>query len=234
MPIGDAFQQATKYRRGEGEPPAGPAEPARGTEALAEPTREDGPPLWEVMARRRSVRDFGPRPLSLAQLSQLLWATQGITGRARGHAFRAAPSAGACYPLNTWLVVHRVEGLEAGLYRYDVEAAALERRRRGDLAPTIAAACLGQPMAAEAAVVFGWTAVPARAKHRYQERAYRYIYLDAGHVGQNLHLAAVALGLGCCAIGAFLDDAVNAILGVDGFGETTVYLSVVGHPAASR
>jgi SagB-type dehydrogenase family enzyme len=86
-------------------------------------------------------------------------------------------------------------------------------------------------MAAQAAVVFAWAAVVDRAKQRYGERAYRYIYMDAGHAGQNLHLAATALGLGCCAIGAFFDDEVNAILGLDGLEETAVYLSVVGVPA---
>jgi SagB-type dehydrogenase family enzyme len=145
-------------------------------------------------------------------------------------AFRASPSAGACYPLDTYVIVNRVEGLEVGLYFYDVREAALEARRRGDLSSAIADACLRQTMVAEAGVVFAWVAVPARSKHRYHERAYRYIYMDAGHIGQNLHLAATGLGLGCCAIGAFLDDEVNAILGVDGLNETAVYLSVVGWP----
>ncbi len=160
-----------------------------------------------------------------------MWATQGVTASRHGQAFRAAPSAGACYPIDTYVVVNRVEGLEAGLYRYDVEGRRLGRLRTGDLSAAIAAACLDQEMAAEAAVVFAWVAAPARAKGRYRERAYRYVYLDAGHIGQNLHLAATALGLGCCAIGAFFDDEVNALLGVDGLEATAVYLSVVGVPA---
>jgi len=184
-----------------------------------------------VLLMRRSVRDFRRDALSREQLAQLLWATQGVTARHHGHAFRAAPSAGACYPIDTYVIVHRVEGLAAGLYRYNVEAGTLERLRAGDLSDAIAAACLEQDMAGEAAVVFAWAAVPERSKQRYRQRAYRYIYMDAGHIGENLHLAAVAMGLGCCAIGAFFDDEVNAILGLDGQEATAVYLSVVGIPA---
>ncbi|MBM4033341.1 MAG: SagB/ThcOx family dehydrogenase [Planctomycetes bacterium] len=232
LPIGDSYQQATKYHRGRGaRAEAGKARPAEGTEALPPPQTQGGAGLWSVVQARRSVRDFRRAPLSRQQLSQLLWATQGITASAHGQAFRAAPSAGACYPLDTYLVANRVEGLEAGLYRYDAESVALARLRLGDLSGAIAAACLDQEMAAEAAVVFAWVAVPARSKQRYRERAYRYVYLDGGHIGENLHLAATALGLGCCAIGAFFDDEVNALLGVDGLDETAVYLSVVGVPA---
>jgi SagB-type dehydrogenase family enzyme len=232
LPIGDAYHQATKYQRGR----AARVEPAKvgPAEALVRlpaPRTDGGEGLWNAIQTRRSVRTFQSVPLTEDQLSQLLWATQGITGGRRGHAFRAAPSAGACYPIDTYLVVNRVQGLQPGLYRYDVGEAALERLRSGDLAAAIAAACLDQEMAAQAAVVFAWVAVPTRSKHRYQERAYRYVYMDAGHLGQNLHLAATALGLGCCAIGAFFDDEVNALLGRDGLEETVVYLSVVGVPA---
>jgi SagB-type dehydrogenase family enzyme len=232
LPIGDAYQQTTKYHRGRpSRVGKGTAEPAQGAYALPKPATEGGDGVWAVIHERRSIRDFRRDPITQEQLSQLVWATQGITGGRRGHAFRAAPSAGACYPLDTYLVVNRVEGLEPGLYRYNVEAASLESVSQGDLSAAIAAACLDQEMAADAAVVFVWVAVPMRAKRRYRERGYRYIYMDAGHIGQNLHLAAVALGLGCCAIGAFFDDEVNEILSVDGLDETAVYLSVVGVPA---
>ena len=228
--VGDVYQRETKYHSA-GRPDPGPAAPASGTHELPRPTTAGGPGLWGVVDARRSQREFGPQPLSQEQLAQLLWATQGITRRRRGFAFRAAPSAGAKYPLDTYAVVNRVEGLEPGLYRYVVQDATLEAVRRGDLSEAIARAVLGQRMAATAGVVFAWVAVPARSKAKYHERAYRYIYLDAGHLGQNLHLAATAMGLGCCAIGAFLDDAVDALLGVDGVAETAVYLSVVGVPA---
>lgn len=230
LSIGDAYQQSTKYHRGpQARQRAAAGQDASGLEPLPRPQTEGGPGLWAVIQARRSQRDFRREPISREQLAQLLWATQGLTASEEGHALRAAPSAGACYPIDTYLVVNRVEGLEAGLYRYNVESVTLERRRRGDLSAAIAAACLDQEMAAEAAVVFAWAAVIARSKRRYHERAYRYIYLDAGHIGENLHLAATALGLGCCAIGAFFDDEVNEILGLDGLEQTAVYLSVVGH-----
>lgn len=231
LPIGDRYQQMTRYYRSRGRraAPVGTTA-AEGTVELPDPETAGGQGLWDAIQQRRSSRDFDPKPLAREHLSQLLWATQGITGRRRGFAFRASPSAGACYPIDTYVVVNRVDGLEPGLYHYAIADATLERRRQGDLAPVIAAACLDQEMCAEAAIVFAWTAVPARSKHRYHERAYRYLYLDAGHIGENLHLAATALGLGCCAIGAFFDDEVNALLGVDGTAETAIYLSAVGHP----
>lgn len=230
--IGDAYQRATKYQRRPGHlAPRPRAAAAEGSEALPPPQTAGGRGLWDVIQARRSVREFRREALSREQLAQLLWATQGVTARQHGHAFRAAPSAGACYPIDTYVAVHRVEGLAAGLYRYEVDPAALTRLRFGDLSDAIASACLEQDMAGEAAVVFAWAAVPARSKQRYRQRAYRYIYMDAGHIGQNLHLAAVAMGLGCCAIGAFFDDEVNTILGLDGQEATAVYLSAVGVPA---
>ena len=113
LPIGDAYQQATKYHRGQGEE-LGPGVPAvvEETTRLPEPATGGGEGLWGVIQARRSVREFRRTPLSLEQLSQLLWATQGVTARHQGHAFRAAPSAGACYPIDTYVVVHRVESLE--------------------------------------------------------------------------------------------------------------------------
>ena len=231
LPIGDRYQHTTRYQRQQGRSAApGAAEPAHGSVSLSEPEAAGGEGLWTTIQGRRSIRDFRNTPLTSRQLAQLLWATQGITARRRGFAFRAAPSAGARYPIDTYVIVNRVEGLEPGLYRYSVEAAALERRRLGPLGRAIASACLDQDMCEQAAVVFAWTALPARSKPRYHERAYRYIYMDAGHIGENLHLAAVALGLGCCAIGAFYDGEVNAVLGVDGDQEFAIYLSVVGVP----
>jgi SagB-type dehydrogenase family enzyme len=184
--------------------------------------------LWQTIAERRSVRDYRRQPLSLTDLAQLLWATQGITAREAGFEFRAAPSAGALYPCETYLVVNRVQDLQSGVYHLAVLEAQLELLKPGDFARDIAAACGDQGMCAAAAVVFAWTAVCRRSKWKYGERAYRYMYLDAGHIGAQLHLAAVALGLGCCAIGAFFDDEVNEVLGVDGEGETAVYLSSIG------
>jgi len=235
--IGDRFQDQTKYGRGRS---AGGPDRTRMPEqfktypdALARielPALplDTGSSLWKALAERRSRRDFLRLPLSLPTLASLLWATQGVTGQVDGFALRTAPSAGALYPIETYLIVHRVEGLAEGLYHLDVWGKALEFLRPGNLEAEITAAALNQDMCANAPVVFVWTGVVPRGKWKYGERAYRYIYLDAGHIGENLYLSAEDLNLGCCTIGAFLDDEVNAILEVDGEIETAVYLAVVG------
>ena len=239
LAVGDAFQQRTKYERGElrgrrldwaKKPSTYKRYPEAPTIALSEPSSEDGEPLWELLHRRRSQRRFGDVSMAAADLSQLLWAGQGITRSGRGVAFRTAPSAGALYPVETYLVVHDVEGIDAGLYHYGVEGHKLEQLRVGDLRTDIAQAALDQRMAAECNVVFVWTAVFNRSRWKYRQRAYRYVYLDAGHIAQNVALAAVALGLGSCQIAALYDEEANELLGVDGVEESTIYMTVVGSP----
>jgi len=238
--IGDTFQQETKYSRDSigGVRMDRSAKPETykeydGVEVidLPPPETSEGNGLWDIIAERRSVRTFTRDPLSLQHLSQLLWATQGITERIEGYELRAAPSAGALYPVETYLVVNNVEGIQQGIYHYRVRTAQLELLREGDFSQEIAAAALQQEMCAEAPVVFIWTAVVQRCKWKYGKRAYRYIYLDAGHIGAHLSLACVSLGLGSCQIGALFDDEVNRIIDVDGIEETVVYMSCVGHPA---
>jgi len=185
--------------------------------------------LWEVIARRRSVRDYQRhRMLPLETLSLLLWATQGITLNAGGYQFRTAPSAGGLYPIETYLSIRAVAGLQEGIYHFRPLAFDLELIRPGDFSRSLAQAALGQEMIAAAQVTFLWTAVVARSRWKYRERAYRYIYLDAGHIAQNLYLAGTALNIGVCAIGAFFDDDVNSLIGVDGTEETAVYLAAAG------
>ncbi|MBN2199009.1 MAG: SagB/ThcOx family dehydrogenase, partial [Candidatus Aminicenantes bacterium] len=162
------------------------------------------------------------------------WASQGISRLERGFAFRTAPSAGALYPIETYLSLQNISGLDPGLYHYDVRGHALELVRAGDIGRALAAAALDQEFLADAGVVFVWTAVFGRSKWKYRQRAYRYIYLDAGHLAQNLALAAVALGLGSCQIAALYDDEVNALLGVDGTEESVVYMSGVGAPTGEE
>jgi SagB-type dehydrogenase family enzyme len=209
---------------------------------LPKPEPRDGPGLWTLISRRRSVRAFSPEPLTLSALGRLLWAATGITAGSNGDYYRAAPSAGALYPVETYVVAHRVAGLASGLYHYRLVGAddrgradatrghALETLTKRDLRQEIAAAALDQPLAAEAAAVFVWTAVFSRSRWKYGERAYRYAYLDAGHIAAHVSLAAVGLGLGACQIAAFFDDEVNSLLGVDGDEEGAIYLTVVGHP----
>jgi SagB-type dehydrogenase family enzyme len=157
-----------------------------------------------------------------------LWAAQGVTRRAHDIVFRTAPSAGALYPIETYVGAQRVEGLEPGIYHYNVPDHALEQLRLGDLRMQTARAALDQRMVLHADVVFFWTAVFERSKWKYKQRAYRYIYLDAGHIAQNVALAAEALGLGSCQIAALYDDEVNALLDVDGERESIVYMTLVG------
>lgn len=184
--------------------------------------------FWEVIARRRSERQYQDTPLGFSELALLVFATQGVTARHGEYLFRTSPSAGALYPIETYLLASRVETLPQGVYHLNIVKNSLELIHRGNRAGELAAAALGQSMVAQGAVTFVWTAIPGRSTWKYRERAYRYLYLDAGHIGQNLYLAAGALNLGCCTIGAFFDEEVNSIIGVDGVEETAVYMGVVG------
>lgn len=242
---GDIFQRETSYDpdrmyRSKDEPEPRP-EPFKSFEAplaivaLPEPTLTGEPNLWEVLRQRRSRRVYDSAGrISLDELANLLWAAQGVTARSGGGErtlFRTAPSAGALYPVESYLNVRAVEGLEPGIYHFRPQAFDLEYLRDRDCSTDLARAALGQSMIQRAQLTFIWSAVIGRSRWKYHQRAYRYIYLDAGHIGQNLALSAQALGLGCCMIGAFFDNEVNAIIGADGMDETAIYLAAVGRPA---
>jgi SagB-type dehydrogenase family enzyme len=179
----------------------------------------------EVIEARRSRRGYTGDPLSTETLSRLLHAAQGITG-SRGR--RAAPSAGAMYPIELYAVVHNVADLEPGIYHYAVEAHEMEMVQVGDFRGPIQRAGLGQEFLGEANVCLVLSAIFQRARWRYRERTYRYVMLEAGHIGQNLYLAATALGLGACAVGSFIDDELNELLGLDGQEEAGLYIISVG------
>ncbi len=235
--IGEEFQERTKYRR---ESPGGGARwqrpfplrkiypPAHPRTPLPPAQASGGAGIWDAIRARRSVRSYGAREVALNELAQLLWAGQGITGETDGLQFRAAPSAGALYPIETYAAVRKVHALPPGVYHYEVESRSLALIEPGDRSHDCANAALGQEMCAEAALLLIWTAVVGRSARKYSQRAYRYIYLDAGHLAQNVALACVALDLGCCMIGALFDDEVNAILGVDGRDETVLYMAAIG------
>jgi SagB-type dehydrogenase family enzyme len=155
-----------------------------------------------------------------------LHAASGITDAVGG--FRSAPSAGALYPFETYAVVHDVEGLDPGLYHYAVTEHMLEQLRVQDLRTEMVVAGIGQEMLGRAQVCFVLSAVFQRTRWRYRERAYRYVLLEAGHIGQNLYLVATSIGLGACAVGAFLDDHLNSLLGLDGQQEAVIYVVTVG------
>jgi len=178
----------------------------------------------EALAKRRSIRAFEPTPLSPEQVSQLLWAAQGITGKR--HGFRAAPSAGATYPLVTCLVT------DQGVFRYDPHNHALEPKQHGDVRPGLAVAALGQPFVRTAPVSIVLAAIYARTTERYGPRGERYVHMDTGHAAENVHLQAVALGLGSVAVGAFDDKGVSEVLDLTD-EERPLYILPVGvpHPA---
>lgn len=209
--------------------PGGQAPLIEGPVHLPQPRLEGALSLEAALARRRSIRDFGERPLTLAEVGQLLWAAQGITAPFRG--FRTAPSAGATYPLEVDVVVGEgtVTGLAAGIYRYVPDGHRLEVRVSGDLRERLAAAALGQPWVGQAPVCIAIAAVYERTTARYGERGHRYVYMEAGHAGQNVQLQAEALGLGSVTVGAFRDAQVASILGLPA-EEIPLYLLPVGHP----
>jgi len=184
--------------------------------------------LWQCLARRRSERDTTPEPLALEELARLLWAAQGVTARAGMYLLRTAPSAGALYPFETYLYIDRVEGVPQGIYHFNVDDFALDLLKQENFNRNITAACLGQSAVRRAAVVIIWTAMMLRCMTKYRERAMRYIPMDLGHVCQNVQLAATAMDFGSCPIGAFYDDDINDLLGIDGQEETVLYLVTVG------
>ncbi|MFC1824189.1 SagB/ThcOx family dehydrogenase [Thermodesulfobacteriota bacterium] len=187
-------------------------------------------PLGEAIIRRKSVRQYTSSPLSLEELSLLLWATQGVRmvlGEAS--ALRTVPSAGARHAFETYVAVDRVESLPQGLYRYlpfDGQLAQLAVKPQ--IGRDAATACLRQGFIATAAVTFFWTAIPARMEWRYDLAAHKVIAVDAGHVCQNLYLACQSLGAGTCAIAAYDQTACDRLLGVDGVEEFTLYIAAVG------
>ncbi len=185
--------------------------------------------LFTLIRERRSRREYIDQPITLKQLVTLLWSTQGVLHFGYGYSLRTVPSAGARHPLETYININRIENQNPGLYRYSpFEHKLVQLSEDKNISEQLAKACLGQDLFNKCAVSFIWTAVIQRSRWKYQQRAYRYIYLDAGHVCQNLYLACEALGLGCCAVAAFDDDEVNKILDIDGKEEFVIYLATVG------
>lgn len=192
-------------------------------------------PLLEALRRRESRRKYTEAPLTLEELSFLLWATQGVRGIFRDGvaAFRTVPSAGARQPFETYLVINRVEGVTPGLYRYlSMEHELGFIREDAELPVRAAEACNGQVFVAQSAVAFFWTAIPYRTEWRYSVASPKLVALDAGHVCQNLYLAAEAIGAGTCAIAAYNQRLADALIGVDGEDEFVIYVAPVGKVAA--
>lgn len=200
-------------------------QPGESGEILLPSPKTDGSISVEASLKaRRSTRSFTADPLSLAEVSQLLWAAQGITAGGR---FRTAPSAGATYPLEIILVAGRVKGLIPGVYRYNPRKHALETLAAEDRRQQLAAAALNQSVVRDASAVMVISAVMERTTTRYGNRGVRYVHMEVGHAGQNIHLQAEALGLGTVVIGAFHDAQVSDVLRLEP-DETPLYLMPVG------
>ncbi len=185
--------------------------------------------LLNLITNRRSLRKYAETPLTIEELTFLLWTTQGVKKVAPSATLRTVPSAGCRHAFETYLLINKVEGLEPGLYRYlALEHKLVEINRDADITDKVVAACLGQTFIGLSAVTFIWVADAARMTWRYGERAYRYMHLDAGHVCQNLYLAAESMGAGACAIAAFDDDELNRVVGADGKETFAIYAATVG------
>jgi SagB-type dehydrogenase family enzyme len=191
------------------------------------PPREDGKTSVErALRQRRSMREFSEAPLSIQEVSQLLWAAQGVTDE---QGLRTAPSAGALYPLEVYVVVGSVRDLPEGVYKYQPKTHRLKRISKGDKRPQLASAALGQSYVKNNAVLLVFSAVEKRTTGKYGRRGIRYIHMEAGHAAQNVYLQAGALGLGTVTVGAFEDDRVRRIMKMSE-EERPLYLMPVGKP----
>jgi SagB-type dehydrogenase family enzyme len=186
--------------------------------------------VYDLITRRVTRRRYTDAPLSQDELSFLLWCTQGIKPvELQNITKRTVPSAGARHAFETILLVNNVTGLAPGLYRYIAsQHKLLPLDAPDDITGQVTRACMGQHQVRSSAVTFLWVAVVYRMTYRYGARGYRYLHLDAGHVCQNLYLAAEAIDGGVCAIAAFDDVALNDVLGLDGEEQFVIYLGTVG------
>jgi SagB-type dehydrogenase family enzyme len=188
-------------------------------------------PLIDVIRSRVSHRAYKDEPLTLEELSFLLWATQGVREVAENGKYtrRTVPSGGARHSFETYLLVDRVDGLASGLYRYlPVEHKLYFLNTVDDFSEKVSEGCRGQKFVGNAAVVFAWTTIPYRAEWRYGHVAHKMIAMDSGHVCQNLYLACGAIGAGTCAVDAYNQEKMDALVGVDGEDEFVVYVAPVG------
>jgi len=197
---------------------------------LPQPSYKSKTSIEEALKRRRSIREYEDKPLTIKHVSQLFWAAQGVTKPdpwLRAGGFKTAPSAGATYPLEVYMVVKKggVEGLEPGIYHYLPKTHEIELIKKGDYSKELMKAALDQEYVEAAPVNMVITAIYERTTGRYGDRGIRYVHMEVGHVGENIYLQCVSLGLGCVVIGAFHDAQVKEILGVD---EAPLYIIPIG------
>jgi len=235
--LGYRYLQETKFSREEMDfrqrPHIAPADfrkhyPEAEKIALVSELPKEPTDLWQTLQRRRSIRQYGDAPMSRENLARLLWATQGITAQAGPYYLRTAPSAGALYPVETYLAVERVDGIEPGLFHFDVLGFQLERLTDQPPGRFVSHAALDQAFMAKGSVIFIWSALLRRTMSKYGHRGLRYICMDVGHICQNLLLAATASGFDACPVAAFYDDEINELLDLDGEEESVIYMAAVG------
>lgn len=192
--------------------------------------------LRTAIEKRRSIRHYLRDPLSIDELAYLLWCTQGIVHVQDPYfTLRNVPSAGGRHSFETYLLINRVSGIKPGIYRYLAFSHRLvEVDCSFGVTERVMAACLGQAFVRNSAVTFLWACVIYRMAWRYAERAWRLVHLDAGHLGQNLYLAGEQIGCGTCAIGAFDDQLMAELLGLDGADEFVIYCASLGKNGEER
>ena len=188
-----------------------PRTDSRDRVVLPTPDKDGAVPLEQALRLRRSVRAFDSRALTLRELSQLLWAAQGVTAPT---GYRTAPSAGALYPLSVYVVVGNVASVSAGIYTYEPSLHQLDSVRNGDARRELSAAALGQDWIQHAPVSLIIAAAYHRTTTKYGDRGRRYVQMEAGHAAQNIYLQAAALDLGTTVVGAFRDERVKSVLGM--------------------
>jgi SagB-type dehydrogenase family enzyme len=200
-----------------------------GTVILPDHLSSGGLSLVEAIDLRRSVRDLSPEPVLLFQLSQILWAAQGITSTKNN--LRSVPSAGGTYPLEIYAIIgdDSLENVDPGVYHYDVVEHALSMHIEGDIRWQLSGAAMSQEAISVAPVSLVICAIYDRTLMRYSTRGERYVYLEAGHAGQNIYLQATALNLATVAIGAFRDDEVRKLLQLDSHVKP-LYIFPIGKP----
>jgi SagB-type dehydrogenase family enzyme len=194
-----------------------------------------GVSLGETLQRRESVRDFLLQPLPLETVGRLLNTCYGVRGyrqiEGQWTYDRPTPSAGGLYPLELYIAAQMVDDLVDGIYHYDARSHQLELRRTGVIHPDVASATLDQEMIHSANLVVAITAIFQRTMWKYRQRGYRYVWLDAGHLGQNLYLVATALGLGAMAVGGFYDAELNDLFALPADEEDVIYMVCIGQPS---
>ncbi len=202
-----------------------PEEPVNDKIKLPEPKYDSGTSVEQALLERRSVREYKDEPMRLTEVSQILWAAQGISDPIRG--FRTAPSAGALYPLDVYVVIGNVEGVAKGVYKYEPNEHELVKIRNGNVRDEMAVAALGQTWVGEGAIIIVFSAVYERTTQKYGDRGIRYVHMEVGHAAQNVYLQAVSLNLGTAVVGAFEDEEVRKILNMSDV-EHPLYIVPVG------